>query len=97
MSIKSHYGLGSQTYQHKGRSIISAIGNDEYDTLLTRVNETFTYDVGVIPAGYEHRPDRISNLFYGTVDYWWLILLVNNIPDPIQGLNVGDQIFIPRL
>ncbi len=93
----SHFNIGVETYNHRGRDVIAAVGNNSYDTFLSKLSDSMEYDIGYIPAGYEHRPDRISALFYGTADYWWLLLLVNNIPDPLQGLNEGDEIFIPKL
>jgi hypothetical protein len=51
--------------------------------------------VGKIPAGFEHRPDLISNLFFGTPGYWWYLMLVNGVTDPFEGFNSGDQILIP--
>jgi hypothetical protein len=39
----------------------------------------------------------ISNLFYDTTSYDWLILMFNNIKDPFQELNVDDRILIPNL
>jgi hypothetical protein len=53
--------------------------------------------VGYIPAGYEHRPDLISNLFYGSPKNWWLLMLVNSVEDPFEGFNVGDSILIPKI
>jgi hypothetical protein len=31
------------------------------------------------------RPDNLSYTVYGTVEFWWLILLVNGIRDPFRG------------
>jgi hypothetical protein len=47
-----------------------------------------------ITAGLEYRPDLVSNLVYGTVDYWWVILQANNIAD-IFDFKVGLTIRIP--
>lgn len=43
--------------------------------------------------------DRIDNLsyrYYGTPDYWWLILDKNPGVDPLE-LPIGKQIWIPPL
>lgn len=93
----SHLNFGVETYEHKGKTIISPVGNPEYDSYIANLANSFTYELGFIPAGYAHRPDRISSLFYGTPDLWWLLLLVNEISDPLQSLNEGDKILIPRL
>ncbi|MEY3311501.1 MAG: Base plate wedge protein 53, partial [Bacteroidota bacterium] len=45
----------------------------------------------------EHRADLISNLFYNTPTLDWLVCLSNNINDPFQQLNVGDEIKILKL
>ena len=43
------------------------------------------------------RPDLISEQYYETVIYWWIILRVNGIRDPYEGLNPGDLLQIPSL
>jgi len=43
------------------------------------------------------RVDLISYEVYGTVDLWWLILLRNNIIDPLSEISVGDILKIPSL
>lgn len=95
MNYINHYLIGRATAEHKGRSITHALdtGVNEYLNSL-QSNEV---EVGYIPAGYEHRPDLISNLFYGTVTKDWLILMFNNISDPFQQLNAGDRILLPKL
>lgn len=97
MAGENHYILGSNVYEHKGRKVISSVGSSQFDEVTINADTYFNYEIGYIPAGYEHRPDLISNLFYDTPNYWWLILLVNNISDPLQGLNGGDKIFIPKI
>src|SRR3990167_2619069 len=93
----TQFSLGKQDYIHKGSKIYSLVGSPSVDNILENVDSFLPYDVGYVPAGFEHRPDLISNVFYGTPDYWWLILFVNNIADPFEGLNEGDQILIPKL
>jgi len=93
----TRYSTGEVKYTHKGKVVNSSVGSNSIDRITKYSNSIFKYDVGYIPAGFEHRPDRISNLFYGTPSYWWLILLVNNIPDSFEGLGVGDRILIPKL
>ncbi len=29
---------------------------------------------------------------YGTIDLWWLILIINNITNPIKDLPIGQKI-----
>lgn len=49
----------------------------------------------VITAGVEYRPDLVSNLVYGTVDFWWAILQANNIADIID-FKAGRTIRLPN-
>lgn len=95
MKFINHYTVGSVQVEHRGKLITTSLhtGVDEYLKNL----ENSKVDVGYIPAGYEHRPDLISNLFYDTVTKDWLILMFNNIKDPFQELNVGDRILIPNI
>ena len=39
----------------------------------------------------------ISNLFYGSPKYWWLLMLVNNITDPSEGFVLNEKILIPKM
>ena len=48
-----------------------------------------------IPIAFEGRADRISNLFYSSPRYMWVILMRNNIDDPFSELLAGNRIFIP--
>ena len=95
MKFINHYTVGSTQAEHRGKIITTSLhtGVDEYLKSL----ESAKIEVGYIPAGYEHRPDLISNLFYDTVTKDWLILMFNNIKDPFQELNVGDRILIPNI
>lgn len=42
------------------------------------------------------RPDLISYKVYGTVNYWWVILVINNIQNPFLDLSVGQMLLIPN-
>lgn len=80
---------------HKGKTI--AVSNSNSVSQYLSILESGGYKVGTIPPGYEHRPDLISDLFYGTVTKDWVIVMFNKIKDPFQELNVGDTILIPLL
>ena len=41
------------------------------------------------------RPDLISFRFYGTVNFWWIVMLVNGIANPFEGIQVGEILKIP--
>ena len=51
--------------------------------------------VALVPTGYAGRADLLSYEAYGTVSYWWLICLANNITNPFEELTSGKQIKIP--
>lgn len=59
--------------------------------------DDFDYTNGTIPAGYEHRADNIAYLVYGDPTLDWLICWFNNVSDPLQQLNAGDSIRIPKV
>lgn len=95
---KSRYSIyGQVTHKVNGRLTTTSVGSPAFDDLITDKKAFLTGRTGKIPAGFAHRPDLISNLFYNTPKYWWLILLANNIADPFDRLNEGDEIFIPEL
>jgi hypothetical protein len=41
------------------------------------------------------RPDLISYKIYGTIGYWWLIMSVNGIQNPLKDIVVGTLLKIP--
>lgn len=41
------------------------------------------------------RPDLVSQLFYGSPDYWWAIYEFNGIKDPLFELKLGQILRIP--
>ena len=50
----------------------------------------------VVARNEENRLDIISNNYYGTPTYWWIIALANEFIDPFV-LNVGTSVRIPPL
>lgn len=44
----------------------------------------------------ENRLDIISNIYYGTPEYYWIIAMANDIVDPFV-ICVGDILRIPNL
>ena len=97
MSNVSHYMFGKVLFAHKEHTTATSVGSTVADATISKLQSIYKYDVGYVPAGYEHRPDLISDIFYETPEYWWLLLLFNNITDPFEEFNVGDRILIPRL
>lgn len=41
------------------------------------------------------RPGLISYRHYGTVHFWWIIMLVNGIDNPLTDIEVGQILKIP--
>tara|TARA_R100000951_G_scaffold74617_2_gene62879 strand:+ start:4733 stop:5035 length:303 start_codon:yes stop_codon:yes gene_type:complete len=94
---KGPYSLDEAIVTHRQVTTKTIVNTSRFDSLLEDLEESFEYEIGYVPAGYEHRPDLISNIFYGTPKNWWLLMLVNNIEDPFEGFNVQDRIVIPRI
>lgn len=87
------YEFDFRKVRHRGVTVTTTVNTPYYENLAR--NEGFEYETGVVPTGVENRPDLISDVFYGTPKYWWLLMLVNNITDPFEGFNIGDTIKIP--
>lgn len=49
----------------------------------------------LITAGYEYRPDLVSQKVYYTPDYWWRIMEANNISDVLD-FRAGITVRLPR-
>lgn len=54
-------------------------------------------EVYVVTKANENRIWKISDQFYGSFDYWWLLCLVNDILDPTSEIPAGKHMVIPRL
>lgn len=95
MNYINHYTFGLNTFRHKSKIVATSL-NSSFDSYMESIQKG-EFDMILIPAGYEHRPDLISKEIYGTVVYDWLIMMVNNIKDPFQELNPGDKLIVPRI
>lgn len=93
MNYKNHLKLGHRTVIHKGKQVATSLNSSQFIKYIESLKD-FDYSVGIIPPGFEHRADKISELFYGTPELDWLVCWTNNISDPFQQLNVGDRIEI---
>ena len=91
------YSFDEVTVQHRNVAVNTIVNSNKFDSLLQDLDTAYEYEVGYIPNGYAHRPDLISNIFYGTPKYWWLLMLVNSVDDPFEGFNEGDSILIPKI
>lgn len=94
---RTRYAVGQVLMEHRGIKTNTSVGHPANDLLVKYMNRIYDFDIGYIPNGYQHRPDAISELFYNSPGYWWLIMLANNVSDPFEQLNVGDRILIPKL
>jgi len=95
-SDKGPYSFDSVEVVHRGKKTTTIVNSEVFDTILENINNIYDYEIGFVPTGYEHRPDLISNVFYGDPGYYWLLMLVNNIYDPMEGFFVGQRIKIPK-
>ena len=91
------YSVDYQLIQHRGCKISTILNTASFDSILENLETYYEYDVGFVPEGYQHRPDLISNVFYGSPKNWWLLMLVNGVTDPFEGFKVGEQILIPKV
>jgi hypothetical protein len=92
----NHLKLGSNVTTHRNRKVATSIKSLEFEEAIKSL-ETLPSKVGSIPPGYEHRADKIADLFYGSPTLDWLVCWTNNISDPFQQLNIGDRIKIVEL
>ena len=91
------YNLDEIVVKHKNITTNTIVNSDKFDNLLNNLEDSYEYQVGYVPQEYAHRPDLISNIFYGSPKNWWLLMLVNGISDPFEGFNANDAILIPKL
>ena len=85
------------TVTHRNAEVTTILNTKKFDNIIENLDTAYDYEVGYVPAGFEHRPDLISNVFYGSPDKWWLLMLVNNVSDPFEGFKVQDRILIPKV
>jgi hypothetical protein len=92
-SYKNHLSQGYIETLFKEKKVSSSLNSSQFLVAMRRLNSGRS-SVGIIPPGYEHRADRIAELFYGSPTLDWVVLWTNNISDPFEQLNVGDRIKI---
>ena len=90
------YSKDVNSVRHRQVITTTIVNTTSFDNTLESLETAYDYEVGFVPPGFEHRPDLISNVFYGTPDKFWLLMLVNNISDPFEGFKVNDRILIPK-
>jgi hypothetical protein len=93
--FSSRYSSFSYTTRyHRGKPIKDISPSKEWTSFYTDITK-LPANVTLVPAGMEGRPDLLSYRLYGTVDYWWVLLVANNIVDPFEQLVAGKQIRVP--
>ena len=85
--------MGYVEVVHKNKKAVCSLNSSQFKEFI-KYADNLSSRTGVIPPGYEHRADRIANLFYGSPKLDWLVCWTNNISDPFQQLRVGDRIKI---
>lgn len=96
MRYRNHLRVSPVEVKHKDKKVVTSLGSLEFRRFINSVDES-DFQIGTIPPGFEHRADRIADLFYDDPGLDWLVCWTNNISDPFQQLNVGDRIRIfPR-
>ena len=91
------YSLDVRSVTHRGVITTTILNSPIFDNIIENMESAYEFEVGYVPAGYEHRPDLIANIFYGSPKNWWLLMLVNSITDPNEGFKLNERIVIPRL
>ena len=89
-------GYGHFTIRHKGHPINTSVGSLQYESSFGGSRMGVGLTVKRVPEGYNHRPDLIADLFYGTTSLWWIVCETNSIFDVFEQLNSGDPIYLPR-
>lgn len=93
VDFNNHLKIGSYKVEHREKNITSVLNSDEFENFINSIYQ-LSYRTVTIPPSYEHRADLLSNLFYNTPTLDWLICWSNNINDPFEQLNVGDNLKI---
>jgi len=74
---------------------------DEIDELDFLWNSLSIFTMRYNPTYYRvtgadlMRPDRISYVCYGTVNFWWIIMVVNGIDNSLTDMQEGMILTIP--
>lgn len=93
MKYYNHLKAGYEKVNHKGKTVVTSLNSTEFKEFI-RSTRDLSFKVGTIPPSFEHRADKIADLFYGDPSLDWLVCWTNNVSDPFQQLNVGDRIRI---
>jgi hypothetical protein len=81
-------------------NILTINGIQEFDFLENTLSFfTMNYPVSYYQVNDSDilRPDIISYKCYNSVDYWWIIMYVNQIQNPFTDLVSGTQLIVPNI
>ena len=92
----SHYSIGSKVYTHKGKQITSIVSSPLADRYITNTNFDLKTEPAKIPAGYEHRPDNIANLFLSSPNDLWYLCLASQLYDVFEDFGLNSRIRVPK-
>ena len=81
--------IKQQIIYHKGHRVATSIFGSE----IQETNEN--YRMGFVPPKFVHRPDLIAKVFYNNPGMFWKLMIVNRVPDPFEGFNSRDIIYLP--
>ena len=80
---------------------ITDIGNGpEYDHLYNNISKfapQYPVNYYRIVEADVMRPDMISYKCYNTVDLWWLLMVYNNIENPLMNIVPGNLLMVPNI
>ena len=79
---------------HKGRKVTTTVGSTLHENYLAAL-QSLPFGEGFVPAGYAHRPDLISNLFFNGVGAWTTVMEINGLFDPFESLKLSDRVRLP--
>jgi len=90
------YTMDYQVVNHRNCKVTTTLNTPIFDNMIMNMRRAFNYEVGYIPDGFQHRPDLIANVFTGSPDNWWLLMLINNMNDPNEKFKRNDRLLIPK-
>lgn len=68
-----------------------------YRNIFLNYSPQPTDKMWTVEPGFEHRVDLISNKFYNTSRFDWVIEGANDIKDPLKDVVIGKKLIIPSM
>jgi hypothetical protein len=63
---------------------------------LSKFEMTYDPDYYRVIGEDDMRADKISDKAYGTPEFWWVVLLVNDLDNPFLDIDPGTVLTIPN-